>query len=209
MHKALFIVLLIREAPALVPYQLRRLTLEFRNNWQTNKLPTFCIHPVYVDLFEQCIESCPVIVHKSVCSKIPPYFNNTKPLCISYSYTRPIASKIVNCKAIIRDIDVDAFMFDHPICSCNGSPFIYQPAGYIVTGNLSIVGSNVLQDLLTKGPKYREPRSFSWNNICNSIMNAVEDYSRKWAKKEGVDVSALSEWVNAIRHLVKRRVLFT
>ena len=33
-------------------------------------------------------------------------------------------------------------------------------------------------------------------------MNAVEDYSRKWANKEGVDVSALSEWVNAIRHLV-------
>ena len=43
-------------------------------------------------------------------------------------------------------------------------------------------------------------------------MNAVEDYSRKWAKKEGVDGSALSEWVKrgvrAIRHLVKRRMYF-
>ena len=39
-------------------------------------------------------------------------------------------------------------------------------------------------------------------------MNAVEDYSRKWAKKEGVDDGALSEWVNAIRHLVKRRMYF-
>ena len=37
-------------------------------------------------------------------------------------------------------------------------------------------------------------------------MNAVEDYSRKWAKKEGVDGSALSEWVKAIRQLVKCRV---
>ena len=42
----------------------------------------------------------------------------------------------------------------------------------------------------------------------NSIMNAVEDYSRKWAKKEAVDDSALSEWVKAIRHLVKRRLYF-
>ena len=39
-------------------------------------------------------------------------------------------------------------------------------------------------------------------------MNAVEDLSRKWAKKEDVDDSAHSVWVKAIRHLVKRRVYF-
>ena len=61
---------------------------------------------------------------------------------------------------------------------------------------------------MTKGPKYREPRSFSWNRHFNAIMNYVEDYSRKWAKKEGVDDSALSECVKAIRRLVKRRVDF-
>ena len=41
-------------------------------------------------------------------------------------------------------------------------------------------------------------------------MNSVEGCSRKWVKKEGVDDSALSEWVKVIRHLVKRRVyIFT
>ena len=90
---------------------------------------------------------------------------------------------------------------------CAGSPFTYQPAGHIVTGNV-ILGSNVLENLFTKGPKYREPRSFIWNKFLNSIMNAVKDYSRKWAKKEGVDDSALSECVKVIRHLVKRRVYF-
>ena len=85
-----------------------------------------------------------ILNHRSLCSKIPPHFNNTKP-CISYSYTRTIASKIFNYKATLRDIDVNAFMSDHPICSCDGSPFIYQPNGHIVTGN---VGSNVLEDLV-------------------------------------------------------------
>ena len=99
-------------------------------------------------------------------------------------------------------------MSEHPICSCDGFPFIYHPAGNIVTGHVSIVGRNVLEDLLTKGPKYREPRYFSWNKYFNSIMNAVENYSKKWPKKECVDDSALSEWVNVIRHLVKRRVYF-
>ena len=84
------------------------------------------------------------------------------------------------------DIDVNAFMSDHPIGSCDGSPFIYQPSGHSV-GNVSIVGNNVLEDILTKGPTYREPRSFSWNDKFNSIMNAVDDYNRKWAKKECVD----------------------
>ena len=137
-----------------------------------------------------------ILNQKSGCSKIPPYLNNTTP-CISYSNTRPIASQLFNYKATLRDIDVNGSMSDQPICSCDGSPFIYQPAGHIATGNVSIVGNNFLEDVLTKGPKYREPRYFNWNTFFNSIMNAVEDYSRKWAKKEGVDDSSLSEWVKA------------
>ena len=42
----------------------------------------------------------------------------------------------------------------------------------------------------------------------NSIMNALDDYSMKWTKNKGVADSALSEWVNAIRHLVECRVYF-
>ena len=57
-----------------------------------------------------------------------------------------------NYMATLRDIDVNAFMSDHHICSCDGSPCIYQPAGH-------------LEDVLTKGPKYREPQYFSWNNF--------------------------------------------
>ena len=33
-------------------------------------------------------------------------------------------------------------------------------------------------------------------------MNGVEYYSRKWAKKEGANDGALSEWVKAIRHFI-------
>ena len=42
-----------------------------------------------------------ILNHKSVCSKIPPYFKNTKP-CVYYSYTRLIASKLFNYKATLR-----------------------------------------------------------------------------------------------------------
>ena len=39
-------------------------------------------------------------------------------------------------------------------------------------------------------------------------MNAVEDYSRKWAKKKGVEGSALSECVKAISHSVSVVCIF-
>ena len=37
-------------------------------------------------------------------------------------------------------------------------------------------------------------------------MDAIEDYARTWAKKEEVEVDALSEWLKSIRTLVKRRL---
>ena len=37
-------------------------------------------------------------------------------------------------------------------------------------------------------------------------MDAIEHYARTWAKKEEVEVDALSEWLKSIRTLVKRRL---
>ena len=44
---------------------------------------------------------------KSVQSKIPPYFQYCESPCISYSYTRSVASKIFKCKASLQQIDFD------------------------------------------------------------------------------------------------------
>ena len=49
-----------------------------------------------------------ILNHKSVCSKIPPYFSNTKPLCTFYKEV--LVSTIFNYKTSLRDIDVNAFM---------------------------------------------------------------------------------------------------
>ena len=38
------------------------------------------------------------------------------------------------------------------------------------------------------------------------IMDAVEDYARKWAKKEKEDVETLSDWIRSIKSLVVARI---
>ena len=75
-----------------------------------------------------------------------------------------------------------------------------------MTGDLSIVRNQKLKDVLRKGPKYREPVSFSWHQNFNIIMDVYEEYARRWAKKEDVEVDTLSEWVKSIADVLKRRI---
>ena len=143
---------------------------------------------------------------KSVQSKIPPYFQYKESPCISYSYTRSVASKIFNYKASLQQIDFDGLSQNPTPCSCCNSEFLYAPCGHIVTGDLSIVRNQKLKNVLRKGPKYREPVSFSWHQNFNIIMDACEEYARRWAKKEDVEVDTLSEWVKSITDVLKRRI---
>ena len=84
--------------------------------------------------------------------------------------------------------------------------FLYAPCGHVVTGDLSIVQNDKLRDLLRKGPKFREPVSFSWHQNFDIIMDACEAYARQWAKKEDVELDTLSEWIKSVGEVVKRRI---
>ena len=74
-----------------------------------------------------------------------------------------------------------------------------------MTGDLNIVRNIKLRDLLSKGPKYRETVSYSWQQNFGIIMDACEEYDRRWAKKEDVEVDTLSELIKSIADVLKRR----
>ena len=67
---------------------------------------------------------------------------------ISYVYTRPIASKKKkkiknnNYKHVLRDLNIiDDFKSKPPDCTCASSPFIYNPTGHVITGDLKIINN--------------------------------------------------------------------
>ena len=127
-------------------------------------------------------------------------------LCISYSYTRSVASKIFNYKASLQQLDFQGLSKDPPPCNCSDSQFLYAPCGHIVAGDLNIVRNIKLRDLLRKGQKYREPVSYSWHQNFGIIMDACEEYARRWVKKEDVEADTLSEWIRSIADVLKRRI---
>ena len=82
---------------------------------------------------------------------------------VVYNFTNTIRGKLFNYKKFVQSLDVDAFLQDNTIlpCECDHSTFTDAHHAHIVTGNLDIVNNEKLQILISKGPKYCEPKKFS------------------------------------------------
>ena len=130
----------------------------------------------------------------------------TKIYIIFYSYSSPIAPKIFNYKNVLQGLNTENITQNPSACSCKVSEFCYNPAGHIITRDLNIVRFSKLRDILSKGPKYRELKSFTWEQNSKLILDSVEEYVRRCAKKEDVLVDTMSEWVKSVMSLVNRRV---
>ena len=149
-----------------------------------------------------------ILNHKQVTSKIPVYFDNQSVPIVSYSYSNTIAKHIFNYKKALQDLDIQEYSKNPLTCDCSSSPYIYQPSGHVITGNLNIIEHEGLRKIISHGPKFREPQYINWNHNFKIIMDAVEEYARSWIKREpNVDnINTLSEWIKAIRSLVLRRI---
>jgi hypothetical protein len=63
--------------------------------------------------------------------------------------------------------------------------------------------------VISHGPKFREPQHINWKHNFKIIMDAVEDYARRWIKREvdqDPELESLSDWVRTIRSLVQGRI---
>ena len=147
----------------------------------------------------------PSLLHnKNVISAIPPNVNNTPPI-VSYIHTNTIAHKIFNHKKVVSDIDFSVG-FNMVTCECSSSPYVYGPAGHVITGNLRIIGNKHIRRLLIKGPSYREQNYVNWNEVQDLLLDAIRRYKIKWAKKEHFDVRMLGEWHSEVTERVKERI---
>ena len=112
----------------------------------------------------------------------------------------------MNYKHVLHDFNIDDFKSKPLNCTCASSPFIYNPTGYVATGDLKIINNTSLREVFAKGPKYREPKSINWKHNFKILMDSVEDYARQWEKREKEDLDTLSEWAKSVRLLIQIRI---
>ena len=147
-----------------------------------------------------------ILNNKHIKAKIPAYFNEKIPPVISYTYNKPIASKMFKYKQTVQAVDIKT---KPPSCNSinyHESKFVYSPSGHVITGDLDIVNNVKLRELISKGPKYRVPKPINWGHNFKLLMDAVEEFARKWSKREEANVNSLSEWVKAIKNKISHRI---
>ena len=124
---------------------------------------------------------------------------------VSYSYTKTISSRIFNQKRVVEELDFDVGTEDM-CCDCSTCAYCYEPAGHVVTGDLTIIRNAKLRALVAKGPCYREQNSINWRINKELIKKSVSAYKQKWSKKEGVDLRVLNEWECKVNECLDRRI---
>ena len=59
-----------------------------------------------------------------------------------------------------------------------------KPSGHVITGDLNIIQHESLRKVISNGPKFREPQHINCKQNFKIIMDAVEDYARRWIKRK-------------------------
>ena len=84
-----------------------------------------------------------ILNSKNVRDTIPSFFKYRKPPMVSFSYTNTISGRIFNQKSMIEKLDFDVGTEDM-CCDCSMCAYCYEPAGHVVTGDLTEMQSFVL-----------------------------------------------------------------
>ena len=88
------------------------------------------------------------------------------------------------------------------------SKFCYEPAGHIITGNLKIISDSRIRSLISKGPKYRLPSQINFNKCIEEIAVALNEFCKRWCRREYVECNALNSWKISIFNIIEKRISF-
>ena len=148
-----------------------------------------------------------ILRDKGVCKTLPPDLRKNSPTVV-YNLTSPIRSKLFNYKEFVQSLNVNAFINDNSIlpCQCAQSHLTNPDHHHIISGDLSIVDNTKLRNLISKGPKYREPLPFSVVKARENILAGIDDCIRSWSNREGLPIDTFKDWKTAITSKIEDRI---
>jgi len=127
---------------------------------------------------------------------------------ITYKLRSPISSIIFNYNKFVKSIDVNNALANDSCfpCSCHNSEFKNNFHGHIITGDLRIVQNDKLRNLLSKGPKYRQPMPINFPDAKEAIITGMKECVSKWCAKHALHHSIMVPYMDAINSLLDTRI---
>ena len=176
-------------------------------NKPSKKLPSNICRITFVNKAIDFINPHRILKNNDVVEDLPPHLREESPMIV-YNLTKTTRSLIFNYKNFVQTLDVDAFLQDNSIlpCDCANSPFKSDHHGHIITGDLDIVQHDKLKLLLCKGPKYREPKRFSFPEAKSSILQGIDECISAWSNKHKIPITYFKKWREHISLKIDDRI---
>ena len=117
---------------------------------------------------------------------------------------------LFNNKQFVLHLNIDEFLKDPKsikfCCNKYDNSFINNHYGHIITGNLKIVNNERLRQLISKGPKYREPKQISFEEAREGIQTGIEQFIERILNNKGIHKNHISEWKSHVMASVKGKI---
>ena len=171
------------------------------------KCPSNLLHVTFNNKALDFINLQRILKDKEVVDALPASLRCDRPTVV-YQLTNTIRSKLFNQKKFVQSLDIDTFLADPSSlpCDCEQSSFLNHDHGHIVTGDLKIVSDLNLRNLISKGPKYREPLPFSCVKAKSEILAGLDNCIHSWSNKAGLAHIAFRDWKSTIISKIDDRI---
>ncbi len=129
-----------------------------------------------------------------------------KDVSVVFKYGEPYSRSLFNYSKVLNKLSISSLHELEKVCKCEHSPYLYAPAGHIVTGDLNIVKCKELREIFSKGAKYRLPTPIDWSEVEMSAIKAIGTYVRYLSKKHKINADVIAQFYDRFMLLVRSRI---
>ena len=122
---------------------------------------------------------------------------------VVYTNTPKISSKIFNYNDTVNDFQC----IEDYECICNKhEEYINSDCNHIATGDISIISNQLLRNVMSKGPSFREPTVLDFDLAQRTILENLDKFVKSWSEKEKVALVCFDGWKEKFRELLVNAV---
>lgn len=153
----------------------------------------------------------PKILRNDACLEVKPVQLDEDDIpMVVFSLEDPIRSTILNYTKFVSSLDLSAAsanLNSIPCCCSQFDPkYTDNHHKHILTGDLSIIDNLKLRQLISKGPKYREPAKVDFVVARSFIDDELDQYIEAVAADKKLDKEVFGVWKTAVLDAVDERI---
>ena len=90
-------------------------------------------------------------------------------------------------------------------CNKYDNSFINNHCGHIITGNQNVVNNERLRQLISKGPKYQEPKQTCFGEAREEIQTGTDQFIERISNDQGIHENHFLEWKSHVMSSVNEK----